>query len=277
VLKDVAVNGYASAEARFGVIDGGRKPRRGRPPRLRNYIYGCLEFIRSIRGTDDAIFVKYSIEAKRLGCRTCPVPLLGAPARISAFYRHATWIVLGVNAKGTEVRQGTAFVLQGVGFLTAAHVFADLDEPVTSWKLVRGIEPFDEFAIHAYNSQPPIDLALLQVDSTANPHAMFVRSDVPPGLGDKHRLLGYQNWKTIADKPMDASAVVVQITKYFASDYLIFGHPLIEGTSGGPVLNQQGKVVGVIATSVEHSSVPNGAIAIHHTNGLISMNPTSLP
>jgi RNA-directed DNA polymerase len=267
-------NGQQSMETQFHAIDPGRKTRRGTPPSLSAHLQGKLEFMRMIRGRGDALHARYAIAASKLHGFGRAAILEGRATEILEFVREALWIVLGRDPAGHFGPQGTAFGLAGIGFVSARHVFDAGFPGFNIWRLVRAGHPYDEFPITGYRNHPNFDLTTLEV--VARPDAEFRRTTDVPIEGDQVLVLGFPNWHTHADQPLRVVTSVVQRKTISGARLSSVNFPLLSGASGGPVLNREGCVVGVITNSVGSLVFPNSFLSLDHLETVTTAPVTSI-
>lgn len=155
----------AAADTRFRA--GDRKQRLGQSPHVVAHVGGKLDYLRMVRGSDDPLYARLTVRA-RGACNLFAegVPIGGRAAKALDLLGTAVWILLGLDHNGTEVVQGTAFSLDGVGIVTARHNF---DNPangfkVARWEIRRGSDPGQPLAVTAIYDHPTLDLAVLQVN-----------------------------------------------------------------------------------------------------------------
>ncbi len=259
--------GKTGAETVFKTLDAGRKTRSGASPDIRSHLRGKIEFLRMVRGGGDLIYTKYALAASKLVGYDLPGRIEGAAAAIFEFYREALWVVVGRDALGSLISQGTAFFLDGVGFVSALHVLYPADSSITKWTLIRGCAPYDEFAVVGCTRHPALDLTILQTD--ARTHALLRGDEGQTLPGQAVVVLGFPNWHTSADKPLRADALIVQQKTISACKLASVNYPLLSGASGGPVLNAEGWVVGVTVHNATSPVLPNSFLAIEHFASIV--------
>jgi RNA-directed DNA polymerase len=245
ILNDVRKSGYSSAEAKFRALDGTRIPRAGPPPSLHAHLRGKLEYLRMVRGDGDTLYVEYALRARKLQIEIHPVRITGAAAQLRDFIEESIWVVIGYDAAGSQVAQGTAFVLEHVGMVTAAHVLTGPAVPVAKWSL--------------QSMRPPLE-------TDAFPAGSLLAADLEPKQQDPILLVGYPNWHSLADRSLMSEWPIVQTKVISGLRYSSVGYPLLSGASGAPVLNVAGQVVGVVVHSAGNSTLPNAFVSIAHVS-----------
>ena len=179
------------------------------------------------------------------------VPLLGSassssPQSAEQCYRaahEAVVYVRGYNAAGTLINTGSGFIISGDGIaVTAAHVVSASDR-VT---VLRGEK---ELTAEVLSCDTASDVALLRLPKGDYPCLTVAKT--APNPGAVVRAIGYPMKDTLIITEgivNSASAVISGKTRMLVSC------TLVNGMSGGPVLDEYGQVVGVCSGSVRTMS-----------------------
>lgn len=136
--------------------------------------------------------------------------------------------------------QGTAFALEGVGLVTCDHVIG------TATKAFKATDFAKKYPVSVVSRHAVIDLAVLRIDVPRTP-ALLRGSAADMKQLDPLAVVGFPNYRfgdsgTIVTGNVAGFRVVSGIRR------LLTSAPIITGTSGGPVLDGQGRVVGVAVT-----------------------------
>jgi hypothetical protein len=217
-----------------------------------------------IRGDGDTVYVKYALRARRLKVNVPPVRITGVAARVRDFIEESIWVVLGYDASGSQVAQGTAFHLEGVGMVTASHVLSQPAVPVAKWCLLSMRPPYSTANIVGYVANPHLDMAIIKTDAFLS--GSLRASVVDPEAQDPVCLVGYPNWHSLGDHSLMGEWPIVQTKVMSGLRYSSVGYPLLSGASGAPVLNLDGQVVGVVVHSSGHLTFANAFVAIAHVD-----------
>jgi hypothetical protein len=261
ILRNWRTQEREITEAQFRDFDAKQSHRHFGPPSLEAHVAGKLAYLSMIRGGGDKVYTKYAIAASKLTDGRL-APVLKFPATdLLDFLRASLWIVVGRDSTGDVGPQGTAFQLHGIGFVTARHVL-DPNPIVKSWTIIRAAPPYDEFPIVSYKSDPACDLAILR--TAAKSHAMLKRNMEVAFKGEDVAVIGFPSWHNLADQPLRATTQVVQTKTVSGIRHASVNYPLLSGSSGGPVLDSNGYVVGVIVRSKDDATLPNAFIEISH-------------
>jgi hypothetical protein len=175
----------------------------------------------------------------------------------------AVWIVIGYDSKGNEASQGTAFTLDGVGIVSAQHVFEQgKKNGVRRWVLRNAAESAKEHQLAAYRANQHVDLAVLECQAPTAAALCSGTKDTQGG--DQLRIVGFPNWHTIADKISVAPTKTVQTKIEGGLWHILTSGEVRGGNSGGPFLSEEGYVAGVVLWDRDGPVAPNGGLSISH-------------
>lgn len=277
ILHNCAKRGIPAAQQEFDKKDKKQRLRQGTS--VISHIAGKLAYMRMIKGADDPLYVKYALELARLVQPTREVSVWGRAAQPLGLLRESLWVVLGYDKRGQPLFNGTAFALQNIGFVTARHLFEQpsLMGPgfeVSRWVLIDPSASNASYPVTSIAFDKQIDITV--VKTTAKPRASLLKSAVPTNQGEALRVVGFPKWRS-GDPPADATGLFLQPKRQSLIDYLLTNLPIREGISGGPVLNQDGKVVGVAHCDANNPTLPNSAVCIKHLGQVVAGPPTRVP
>jgi S1-C subfamily serine protease len=172
--------------------------------------------------------------------------------------------------------QGTAFVLKGYGLVTCYHVFNDDSsgkDVVCSHMQAFRIDALSmRFPVRIRRWDTRIDLAILDFDAKS-PEALEVASH-DDGLADHAAILigGFPNFR-LGDTATLAQGRVVSHRMISMVRRALVDAPIVTGASGGPVVDGQGRVVGVAVTGApsmaqRYATEMHGVIPIQEIDSL---------
>lgn len=156
-------------------------------------------------------------------------------------------------SKPLDAPQGTGFVIDGSGFLlTCAHVVGEQKEATISFGTIRMIAD-------VVKADPKADLALLKTRDPLPAGTVVLRlrpADAPVALGEEVATLGYPLSRLLGNGVRMSRGILSaqsglrdDATRYQVSAEV---HP---GNSGGPLLDHEGKVIGVVAATIDPNAV----------------------
>lgn len=164
--------------------------------------------------------------------RAIPQPPMFDLAKIFS----ALWIL----EADSDCTQGTAFALEGVGLVTCDHA---LRADTTAF---RYDQVGKHFPVNVLKRNATLDLAVLSF--TGAEKGMLQRGQADQLRQMDHILVaGHPNYR-LGDSPISVPGLVVGFRPVSGVRRLITNAPIVAGTSGGPVIDGSGKVIGVART-----------------------------
>ena len=206
---------------------------------------GKIHFIGAIRGRSSPTFIRF---ARKLS-RCAPDIVRDWDVRtLEERITDALWVL---ECEETST-QGTAFFLKDVGLVTCEHV---VHKPTVTFK---ASDPLAKYDVRVRYSDPDVDLAICEIDCKDLP-ALNVSIGRPPNQGDEVILAGFPNFKP-GNTPHINSGRIVSFGMWSGIRRLNISQTIISGTSGGPVLNSDGAVIGVAVTGTDRPDLPTQTI-----------------
>ena len=199
-----------------------------------------------------------------------PDPAPGAVATAREIASRATPAVVAIRAlvDGDVVSSGSGFVIREDGVIvTNVHVIADADQ--LEIELATG-EIFDN--IYVLGTDERRDVAVLKVPATQLP-ALEIGDANRLATGDPIFVVGNPLGmdRSFSDGLISARRVIEGV------GYLQITAPVSEGSSGGPVLDGAGRVVGITTASLTEGQNLNMAVPIGYAEGLLSVASDPVP
>jgi RNA-directed DNA polymerase len=223
-----------------------------RPPTFRSALLGKMNYLAMIKGRSDPVFIALAKKCRQLDGTLFNEVLDGNDAVDSA-----VWVVECVE----KLYQGTGFFLQDVGFVTCAHVLGSQIE------VFHPERPVDRRVATVVARDDHLDIAILYVPGST-PESLQMVDSVQikrdkkilvagwPGFAPGHTM--YKHWGT-----------VTMSAKRHGVRYIVPSAAIAEGNSGGPVLDQHFRVIGIASRGInemkdEDTASPDqyGAIVI---------------
>jgi S1-C subfamily serine protease len=218
--------GIEAAEKTFHEEYGGRGS-------LAAHLRGKLSFLAHVKGQTDPVFRSLAVRFNNI---FSDWQIKVTPTRNEVRDR-ATWIV----ENDVTINQGTAFFLNGVGLITAAHCVSDTNEV----EVFHPSRPANRFKASVEHRDLHRDLAILG-------HAIpkteyFELCDSYHEVSDCQEVvaLGYPGWAP-GDKLNTRPGVISAFTKKNGLQLIEVTQMLTQGMSGGPILDTNDWVVGII-------------------------------
>ena len=253
---------YATRYAR-----GHRHPRKG-PLDFPQIVRGKIEFVGLVRGREDRLYCRLLGALARLlpdAEIKVPTPVNDNP--LLRMLDDALFVLEGLRdnpGRPPTVKQGTAFLLEGVGLVTCGHVLI-----FNATEAFRPQAPRVRFPVSVLVKDDERDLAVLSLPEEALVGTSPLRRAAGPLLrtGVSINVTGFPGHRegdSVALKP----GTVVQVRADGPERRFSVSAPIVAGMSGGPVLRGT-SVVGVAVTGAdsdgeidyrEHGIIPIDAI-----------------
>ena len=140
-------------------------------------------------------------------------------------------------------KQGSAFFLNGTGLVTCEHVLG------TETYAFRHDDPSTRFKVNILHKNAVIDLAVLHIDYDESTGLNLGDADTLEEL-DHLAIFGYPIYR-IGDTGSIVPGIVVGFRTVSAIRRILTNAPIVAGSSGGPVVDSSGLVVGVAITGAD--------------------------
>jgi hypothetical protein len=139
-----------------------------------------------------------------------------------------------------QLSQGTAFFLKDFGLITCDHVVADQTK---AFYPRRHSIPFSQQVVRR---NPEIDLAVLRLPGITPPYQLSARWNADLTAGESIEILGWPDYHHRMSI-LRMNAAIVNDRFHMGYRRCVVDRTIPKGTSGGPVLDKNGKVIGVVA------------------------------
>lgn len=234
--------GYDAAEREYRekYCNKHRAPFRGRPS-FRHALSGHLAFISMVRGAADPLVTRLRERYRALNPST-KVPV---ERKLHDVTLDSLWVLECEEA----MLQGTAFDVAGVGTLTCAHCLG----PRTM--AFRANSPEERRPIDIIASSDELDLAVIRISGVAD-DGLTLGTTGLPGIGDLVHVAGYPNYR-IGDSGYFLAQRVAGRRPASGHPRILVDGPIAAGMSGGPVVVDDGSVIGVVVSGAETLSQAN--------------------
>ncbi len=147
--------------------------------------------------------------------------------------------------------QGTAFMLSGIGLVTCRHVLG------SKTYAFRRDKPIEKYPIKVLAEDEVLDLAVLKIDVSALAE-LAARYSPELVQGENIVVAGFPNYNW-GDTGILFPGVVGGFRTHHSIRTPLINAPIVQGNSGGPVLDSKGQVVGVAVKGVKHKDGANSA------------------
>jgi len=189
--------------------------------------------------------------------------------QIAARAHAALLMIRALDANGDTLGLGTGFLVSADGkFVTNYHVIQEAAR--LSVKLLDGAEYRDVSLVAA---DPASDLALMQIPGARGLPAMPMGSDAQMEVGDRVFVMGnplgmggtFTDGMVSGKRPLEGVSML-QISA-----------PISPGSSGGPVMNERGEVIGVATMMVMGGQNLNMAVPVRYLAPMLALRAEPRP
>jgi hypothetical protein len=200
--------------------------------------------------------------------RTTPAPPAAAavtPRQIAANAHAALLMIRALDPHGDTLGLGTGFLVSPDGrFVTNYHVIQEAAQLVV--KVLDGPEYRD---VQLVAADPASDLALMQIPGARDLPSLRMGSDAQMEVGDRVFVMGnplgmtgtFTDGMVSGKRPLEGVAML-QISA-----------PISPGSSGGPVMNERGEVIGVATMMVMGGQNLNMAVPVRYLAPMLAARP----
>ncbi len=219
-------------------------------------VRGRIEHVAYVRGQRDSVYANLARRFNNLAKNK-----MGIPATASEIFvehlRKSVWVIEFDISKypdhTIDTLQGTAFHLKGVGWVTCSHcVRTDGKEHSGMRGLLRPGNPGKYYPFKVKCFEDTVDLAVLSADIPEGEYESLEVSQTTSGNhGFSLQLVGWPTFApgheiTITEGKITGSIMKSGIRRIRVSQNII------AGTSGGPALDEKGRVFGVAVTGADN-------------------------
>ncbi|MBQ7141368.1 MAG: trypsin-like peptidase domain-containing protein [Bacilli bacterium] len=249
--------------------------------RFINVLKGKIEFLKMIRGIDDYVYIKYaSLFNELIGYEYFDTDY---GLTMKEFIEKRVYPLISYD----EMVQGTCFMADEIGMITSTHVLISPQSFITENKY-KEIELKDKFNFCTVGSKPFYILDHYNRKYIINPEITReqINSDIlfykcipskkrfkinmtyEPKIGETVYLAGYGEFKDFKTSTINyIKSNVTGYTEFLGRKVACINSKIYHGMSGGPVLNSNREVIGIIYAGLNLEDDDNGVIS--KTNGFV--------
>ena len=203
---------------------------------FKNILRGKINFIKNVRGENDFIYAKLMNKFNQLDDNNTK----HIPENYQEVIKENLWII------ESDSEQGSAFLLKGIGFITCYHcVFDNNDVLMENLKIFQN--PTKEYEIEILKYNKHIDIAILKIkdsDIDVKKEGFSIGDCSKLTFGSKLILAGYPE-RGCEFEPDIREMKVTRTKAISAVEHICVDTPIITGHSGGPIFDEENKVVGI--------------------------------
>ncbi|AGN83302.1 hypothetical protein L483_27515 [Pseudomonas putida H8234] len=234
---------------------GGRKDEEIKVPPVEAHIQGRLLFLKQVVGLESQVYRRLALRFNLLGLKY-RVPLGISKNKFSEDFRKFTkwydskcWVVeVEGEIRGEfECGQGSGFMISDQVLVTCSHVLdlkgVKLDE-ATVYQASSRSRSYKANLLYRDDHR---DIALLKISADKSEFDYFdLETLVLADVGDEVSILGFPKDKLGAQSAGNQTAFVRNKFPMSGVSFVEVDKELYAGNSGGPVLNQDSRVVGIV-------------------------------
>lgn len=249
--------------------------------RFINVLKGKIEFLKMIRGIGDYVYIKYASLFNELIDYEYFDTDYGLTMK--EFIEKRVYPLISYD----EMVQGTCFMADEIGMITSTHVLISPQSFITENKY-NEIELKDKFNFCTVGSKPFYILDHYNRKYIINPEITReqINSDIlfykcipskkrfkinmtyEPKIGETVYLAGYGEFKDFKTSTINyIKSNVTGYTEFLDRKVACINSKIYHGMSGGPVLNSNREVIGIIYAGLNLEDDDNGVIS--KTNGFV--------
>jgi S1-C subfamily serine protease len=190
------------------------------------------------------------------------------PREIAANARPSLLVVRALGADGDTVGLGTGFVISPDGmFVTNYHVIEE-----ASKLAVESLDGLRFDRVSLVNADPVHDVAVLKVTGH-NMHALRLGQDGLAEIGDRVYVMG----NPLGMEGTFSDGLISGLRPVEGVSMLQISAPISPGSSGGPVMNERGEVIGVATMMVMGGQNLNMAVPARYLRPMVAARAEPRP
>jgi RNA-directed DNA polymerase len=228
------VKAMVHASERWGVLAAAQhfdskydtKQRSGKRPEFLRVLRGKLEFIGAVRGRDDIIYLRLMDRYLKLDVNAKMRTVTATDRASDQVIERAIWLFEEKDGP----MQGTAFAVQGLGLITAAHVLRPMTRASCPALL------FTDLSVHVDRMDDHVDVARVSVDKRI-PVQLRLGSSASLKVGDMVKVLGFPLYRAGASLNI-LQGKITAFSPWHGIPHIIVDCPIVRGNSGGPVFGR---------------------------------------
>ncbi|MDN3233421.1 reverse transcriptase domain-containing protein [Priestia megaterium] len=256
ILRCLEINSLDEAQKIFEKKYIRRHTKEGNFPNIMNVVRGMINYIRLVKGPDDSIFEKLARRYNKIA----KAEVFNVGIKHSRFWTSYVCVV-EVGFKDEDdfypEDQGTGFFLQGIGFITNAHVVKKFNgNDFNAIYINKSRYDQTKIAASILEIDEDRDLAILKIEGFESNIGFSYSTDYYGG--QPITLLGYPNHGGSDSLYTENGEIKQYRPHYMPNKYneetgklgvhqerIVISPRIVTGNSGGPVVNTENQVIGV--------------------------------
>jgi RNA-directed DNA polymerase len=206
---------------------------------MRRVVRGKIDFVGRVRGIDDPVYRKLLLAFSVLNPE-CNIHIADDIDTHFEVIRRALWVLEGPST------QGTAFMLEGCGLVTCAHVLGE-----EGLFLYSPSAPLLRYPVTGSRHDGDRDLAVLEAAGIPKYKELRVGDSTKLRLHDPITLMGFPEQTKGDQSIVHRGEVTSERRIRLGQARILISAPIVGGNSGGPVLDSRNRVIGIAATGAD--------------------------
>lgn len=239
IIHSIETFGLASAQTRYIKENPNSKAK------VENVVFGRILHMKNVVGFESEVYKRVALRFNQLSLNK-KAPLSNGKngiisAKFCAWVNRRCWVI----ENDEEISQGSGFMVSDNLLITCAHVVG----AAKTVDVFRAGEGVKYKAIVCFVSPDSnVDVAILKVINSSVPFEEFHYKDEPVMLsaGETLTILGFPKYKHDAKNVWINKAMLINQVKAVSGTYGYVDKELYAGNSGGPVLSEDGSLVGLV-------------------------------
>ena len=237
------------AERKYYIINNKETSPYKNKPKFNDIILGKIRYIGMIKGQKSPIYKRLLNQYNKNMNNGHPEYPLDSISEIEK----SLWVIESWNKEtNIKVKQGTGFMLKNYGLVTASHVILD-----GGIEVYKQSDTSKKYTAQLVKRNPIRDIAIIKIDSLTSP-MLFELNKADSGnlkIGTNITIAGFPDFRVGNSIHINDSRITSMSTRH-ATNYLVIKDTIVSGMSGGPMLDINNKVVGVITDGVSDFLTP---------------------
>lgn len=121
-----------------------------------------------------------------------------------------------------------------------------------------------------------MDITILESAAPIYASLVAVADTDMPQKNAEIRIVGFPQWTSLADRLSVYKCSLAQVKVVSAVTHFLTNGSVRQGNSGGPILDDNGMVIGVALFSAQHLAFPNAGVHISHISDVNKQPSTPL-
>ena len=251
--------------------------------KFKEVLKGKIEFLKMIRGKEDKVYIKYAemyneiVDANYFD--------VDYGKEMSEFMENRIFPIFSYDMAS----QGTCFMVDNYGLVTSTHVLFNND--IFDDDMLKNLASKKNFSYDEYSNKPlylldhhnyifpiyplikkdNIDTDVINISGIQPLKKFKVKFDYRPVKGEKVYLAGYGEFKSYKESTINYIPTTVSGESIFMNRKIwCVTDQIYHGMSGGPVLNENREVIGIIYVGLDTGGSGGGVIS--KSNGFLTLS-----